>query len=185
MAGAVWGRMDTYICMAESPHWSSETITLLAGYSSIQNKKFTATERYVWFSEQWMCIVSPQWRLAMMVTVTLISCRLCSLVHIFFYYSLHLGKEIILYRDVLGTKYVKHLSQWARHPMNGHRYCNDASVYWWRTHLPMQETWVWSLSHEDPPRVGNGNLLQYSCLGNSMDWGAWRAKVHGLQKSQT
>ena len=66
----------------------------------------------------------------MMITVTLISCRLFSLVHVFFYYSLHLGKEIILYRDVLGIKYVKHLSQWTRHPMNGHRYCNDASVYW-------------------------------------------------------
>ena len=24
---------------------------------------------------------------------------------------------------------------------------------------------------------GNGNLLQYSCLGNPMDGGAWRAKV--------
>ena len=28
------------------------------------------------------------------------------------------------------------------------------------------------------PGVGNGNLLQYSCLENSMDRGAWRAKVH-------
>ena len=28
------------------------------------------------------------------------------------------------------------------------------------------------------PRVGNGNPLQYSCLGNFMDRGAWRATVH-------
>ena len=28
--------------------------------------------------------------------------------------------------------------------------------------------------------VGNGNLLQYSCLGNSMDSVAWRAIVHGV-----
>ena len=33
--------------------------------------------------------------------------------------------------------------------------------------------------------VGNGNLLQYSCLGNPMDRGAWEARVHGLAKSQT
>jgi len=29
---------------------------------------------------------------------------------------------------------------------------------------------------------GNGNFLQYSCLGNSMDRGAWRATVHGVAK---
>ena len=32
------------------------------------------------------------------------------------------------------------------------------------------------------PRVGNGNPLQYSCLENSMDKGAWQAIVHGGQK---
>ena len=29
---------------------------------------------------------------------------------------------------------------------------------------------------------GNGNPLQYSCLGNPMDRGAWRATVHGIAK---
>ena len=29
---------------------------------------------------------------------------------------------------------------------------------------------------------GNGNLLQYSCLENPMDRGAWRATVHGVTK---
>ena len=29
---------------------------------------------------------------------------------------------------------------------------------------------------------GNGNPLQYSCLGNPMDRGAWRATVHGVAK---
>ena len=29
------------------------------------------------------------------------------------------------------------------------------------------------------PGEGNGNPLQYSCLGNTMDRGAWRATVHG------
>ena len=32
---------------------------------------------------------------------------------------------------------------------------------------------------------GNGNLLQYSCLENPMDRGAWQAKIHGVTKSQT
>ena len=32
---------------------------------------------------------------------------------------------------------------------------------------------------------GNGNPIQYSCLENSMDRGAWRATVHGVPNSQT
>ena len=35
------------------------------------------------------------------------------------------------------------------------------------------------------PREGNGNPLQYSCLENPMDGGAWQATVHGVAKSQT
>ena len=30
------------------------------------------------------------------------------------------------------------------------------------------------------PEEGNGNLLQYSCLGNLMDRGAWQTRVHGV-----
>ena len=30
------------------------------------------------------------------------------------------------------------------------------------------------------PGEGNGNLLQYSCLENLMDRGAWQARVHGV-----
>ena len=32
---------------------------------------------------------------------------------------------------------------------------------------------------------GNSNPLQYSCLENSMDRGAWQATVHGVAKSWT
>ena len=35
------------------------------------------------------------------------------------------------------------------------------------------------------PGEGNGNPLQYSCLENSMDGGAWWATVHGVTKSRT
>ena len=35
------------------------------------------------------------------------------------------------------------------------------------------------------PGEENGNPLQYSCLENPMDRGAWWATVHGVAKSQT
>ena len=35
------------------------------------------------------------------------------------------------------------------------------------------------------PGEGNGNPLQFSCLDNSRDRGAWQAIVHGVTKSQT
>ena len=35
------------------------------------------------------------------------------------------------------------------------------------------------------PKVGNGNPLQYPCLENPMDRGAWQAAVHRVAKSQT
>ena len=35
------------------------------------------------------------------------------------------------------------------------------------------------------PGEGNDNLLQYSCLENPMDRGAWRATVHEVAKSRT
>ena len=49
----------------------------------------------------------------------------------------------------------------------------------------MQETWVQSLVGRSPGE-GNGKILQYSCLENPMDRGAWRwATVGGLSKSWT
>ena len=35
------------------------------------------------------------------------------------------------------------------------------------------------------PGGGDGNPLQYSCLENPMDRGAWRAAVHGVTESDT
>ena len=35
------------------------------------------------------------------------------------------------------------------------------------------------------PGEGNGNPLQYSCLENPMDGGAWWAAVHGVAESDT
>ena len=47
-----------------------------------------------------------------------------------------------------------------------------------------QETGSCPLSGRSPGE-GNGNPLQYSCLGNVMDRAAWQATVHGVTKNQT
>ena len=49
----------------------------------------------------------------------------------------------------------------------------------------MQETRVHFLCLEDPLENDMGNPLQYSCLENPMDKGAWRATAHRIEKSQT
>ena len=41
------------------------------------------------------------------------------------------------------------------------------------------------LSQEDPLEDGMATLLQYSCLENPMDRGAWQTTVHGAAKSGT
>ena len=40
-------------------------------------------------------------------------------------------------------------------------------------------------SGRSPPKKEMANPLQYSCLENSMDRGAWQATVHGVEKSWT
>ena len=45
--------------------------------------------------------------------------------------------------------------------------------------------WVQSLGWEDSPGEGNDNPLQYSCLENPRDRGAWGATVHEIAKSWT
>ena len=48
--------------------------------------------------------------------------------------------------------------------------------------MPSAVTW---LQLEIIIGEGNGTPLQYSCLENPMDGGAWWAAVHGVAKSQT
>ena len=52
--------------------------------------------------------------------------------------------------------------------------------------LPANEGDAGSISGSERSHgVGNGNPLQYSCLENLMDRGAWWATVHRVAKSQT
>ena len=44
---------------------------------------------------------------------------------------------------------------------------------------------TFSLTNEWVNKCGNGNTLQYSCLENPMDGGAWWAAVHGVARSRT
>jgi len=48
----------------------------------------------------------------------------------------------------------------------------------------MQETWSIPGSGRSPGE-GNGNPLQYFCLGNHTDRRAWKATVYGVAKSWT
>ena len=51
---------------------------------------------------------------------------------------------------------------------------------------PSAITMSWSLRFPDSlSREGNVTLLQYSCLENPMDGGAWWAAVHGIAKIRT
>ena len=46
-----------------------------------------------------------------------------------------------------------------------------------------QETWVLSLGQEDTLEGRHGNPLQYSCLENLLDRGAWQLQSTGSQRS--
>ena len=77
-------------------------------------------------------------------------------------------------------------------------YCTVLEIFKWQLEISMgasqvaqnppatPETWVWSLGWEDAlEKEGHGNPLQYSCLENPVDRGAWQATVHKVTKSQT
>ena len=49
----------------------------------------------------------------------------------------------------------------------------------------MQETQVRSLGQEESPGGGSGNPLQYPCLENPINRGAWGATVHGVTERRT
>ena len=51
--------------------------------------------------------------------------------------------------------------------------------------LELQERGVWPLGGENPLEKEMANSLQYSCLENSMDRGAWGATGHWVAKSRT
>ena len=52
-----------------------------------------------------------------------------------------------------------------------------------KSHL-LHNVILWNV-HNYYPGEGNGTPLQYSCLENPMDGGAWKAAVHGVAKSRT
>ena len=53
----------------------------------------------------------------------------------------------------------------------------ESACQCWKCKRHWFDPWVGKI-----PGVANGNPLQYSCLGNPMDRGAWRATVHGVAK---
>ena len=66
--------------------------------------------------------------------------------------------------------------QLVKNPPDKHRRCKRCGF----------NPWVGkSRKFPTTPGVGNGNPVQYSCLGNPMDRKAWRATIHGVAKRQT
>jgi len=65
------------------------------------------------------------------------------------------------------------LNEISRTLLDDFRYCSKIST--WVFFTVLQFSWS--------PGEGNGNPLQYFCLENSMDRGAWWATVHGVAKS--
>ena len=82
------------------------------------------------------------------------------------YYSAINRNEIVLFTATWG------LSQWPSHKEST---CNARAAG------------AVDLIHGSgrSPEGGHGNPLQYFCLGNPMNRGAWRATVHRMAKSQT
>ena len=62
---------------------------------------------------------------------------------------------------------------------------NSVTLWSAACQVPLSSVISWSLRKFRSPEEGNGNPLQYSCLENSVDRGAWRATVYGVAKSQT
>ena len=56
---------------------------------------------------------------------------------------------------------------------------------WYRVHLPMTETWVWSLGWEDPLEKGTATHCSILAWRISIHREAWQATVHGISKTQT
>ena len=74
------------------------------------------------------------------------------------------------------------------HPWSGSKWWAFLMVQCVKNLPAMQETQeiqIPPLGSEDPPEGENGSPLQYSCLENPMDRGAWRATVQRVAKSQT
>ena len=68
-----------------------------------------------------------------------------------------------------------------------HRILQARILEWFAMLASRGSSWPRNWTHVScvSPGEGNGNPLQYSCLENPMDGGAWWAAVHGVAKSQT
>ena len=54
-----------------------------------------------------------------------------------------------------------------------------------RKNLPPNAGYLRDAGSERSPGEENSNPLEYSCLGNPVERGAWKATVHGVAKSWT
>ena len=75
--------------------------------------------------------------------------------------------------------------------LNDNMFFQNTRACQWLHHLPFEDpitdgrVWSYFFPLGLPVREGNGTPLQYSCLENPVDGGAWQAAVHGVTKSWT
>ena len=79
----------------------------------------------------------------------------------------------------MGSQRVRH--DWATNTSPGDARGKESACPCRRRGRRRFDPWVWKI----PPGEGNGNPLLYSCLGNPMERGAWRAAIHGVTEGQT
>ena len=87
-------------------------------------------------------------------------------------HTLSLEKEMATHSNILAWK-----TPWTEEPGRLQSMGSQGVGHDCQTSLP-------SLTSYFITGEGNGNPLQYSCLENPMDRGAWRAMVHGVAESQ-
>ena len=61
----------------------------------------------------------------------------------------------------------------------------EREISYLNAHIQNLEKWYWRIYLQGSNGEGNGTPLQYSCLENPVDGGAWWAAVHGVAKSRT
>ena len=72
------------------------------------------------------------------------------------------------------------MNEWLLSPLKGFCGGSDGNKYAYNAGEPGL-----ILGSRRSSEEGNGNPLQYSCLENPMERGAWQAIVHGVAKSRT
>ena len=142
------------------------------------------TDYYTSFSKSYFRLISPKWHV-LSDHSTFVSETVLFLKDL---YNFHLKQQALVFTLSSSPNCLSFLWHLVQNPIKlvhkqmpffSINLAKDSLMTHCNTFLGIQE-YQTSLSGE-----GNGNPLQYSCLENPMDKGAWWATVQGVAKSQT